>query len=239
MSAPITPEVLWAQRSSADVPEKNVVFITITAPDIPKESLKLELTPTKLSFSGANKTYSYALELEFYAEVDVEESTSHHSGRGVEYKLRKKEAKDEFWPRLAKEPKRLQFIKTDFDKWVDEDEQEEAEELGAGMPEDGGMDFGGGAGGMPGGMGGMDMASMMQGMGGAGGAGGMPPGMDMASLMSSMGGGGAGMPDFSKMGAGEDEGDDDDLPELEDTTEKDGETPAAAPAGDKKIEEVK
>lgn len=72
------------------------------------------------------------------------------------------------------------------------------------MPDDNGMDFGGGAGGMPPGM---DMASMMQGMGG--GAGG-PGGMDMASLMSSMGGGGAdGMPDFSKMGAGEDEGDDD------------------------------
>ena len=41
---------------------------------------------------------------------------SHHSGRGVEYTLRKAEAKEEFWPRLLKEPKKVQFVKTDFSK---------------------------------------------------------------------------------------------------------------------------
>ena len=43
-------------------------------------------------------------------------------------KLRKKELKEEYWPRLLKEPKKVQFLKTDFDKWVDEDEQNEAPE---------------------------------------------------------------------------------------------------------------
>jgi hypothetical protein len=47
--------------------------------------------------------------------------------------LRKKELKEEFWPRLLKDNKKVHFLKTDFDKWVDEDEQDEA-------PED---DFGG------------------------------------------------------------------------------------------------
>lgn len=43
-------------------------------------------------------------------------------------KLQKKELKDEYWPRLLKENKKLHFLKTDFDKWVDEDEQNEAPE---------------------------------------------------------------------------------------------------------------
>lgn len=69
--------------------------------------------------------------------------------------LRKKEAKEEYWPRLLKESKKMHFLKTDFDKWVDEDEQDE-------KPEDEGM--GGGMGGMP------DMGAM-GGMGGMGGMG--------------------------------------------------------------------
>ncbi|KAF8252634.1 HSP20-like chaperone [Wilcoxina mikolae CBS 423.85] len=204
MSAPITPEVLWAQRSDADDEKKNVVYLTITAPDIPKESLQLELTPTKLSFSGENKTRKYAVELELYAEIDEKLSTTHHSGRGVEFVLRKKEVKAEFWPRLSKEPKKLQFIKTDFDKWVDEDEQEEAEDLPnmGGMGGMGDMDMGGMGGG------GLDFAKMMGGMGGAGGMG----DMDMDSMMAGMGGG---------AGAGAaDEDDDDDMPELEESKDE-------------------
>lgn len=81
--------------------------------------MKVELTATKLSFSGENKWRKYALDLEFYAEIDEKLSKTHHSGRGVEFVLRKKEIKAEFWPRLAKEPKKLQFIKTDFNKVCD------------------------------------------------------------------------------------------------------------------------
>lgn len=62
-------------------------------------------------------------------------------------KLQKKELKLEYWPRLLKENKRLHFLKTDFDKWVDEDEQNEA-------PEEDFSQFGG-MGGMPGMGGGM------------------------------------------------------------------------------------
>ncbi|KAA8896886.1 HSP20-like chaperone [Sphaerosporella brunnea] len=169
MSATVTPEVLWAQRSSADDADKNIIYLTITAPDIPKESLKVGLTPEKLTFNAESKSKKYAVELEFYAEIDVEHSKQHHSGRGIEFVLRKKEAKTEYWPRLLKEPRKLQFIKTDFDRWVDEDEQEEAEDLappgGGGMGDMGGFDFSqmmGGAGGM----GGMDMSKLMGGAGG-------------------------------------------------------------------------
>jgi hypothetical protein len=69
--------------------------------------------------------------------------------------LRKKEAKAEYWPRLTKDKAKLHFLKTDFDKWVDEDEQDAA-------PED--SDY----------MGGMGGAAGMEGMGGVGGDGGFP-----------------------------------------------------------------
>ena len=66
--------------------------------------------------------------------------------------LRKKELGEEYWPRLLKDKAKMHFLKTDFDKWVDEDEQDA-------VPEDA---MGGGAGGMP------DMGAM-GGMGGMGG----------------------------------------------------------------------
>ncbi|KAI1456197.1 HSP20-like chaperone [Annulohypoxylon moriforme] len=153
----VTPEVLWAQRSSNTDPEKNFIYLTISVPDIPKENLKLDLQPTSLTFTGHSDTLkrTYHLELTFYAEVDPAESKTHHTARNVELKLRKKELNDEYWPRLLKEAKKVQFLKTDFDKWVDEDEQNEA-------PEDDFSQFGGGMGGMPGmgGMGGGDFSGI-------------------------------------------------------------------------------
>lgn len=52
----------------------------------------------------------------------VQKSTSHLTSRSFGAVLRKKESKSEYWPRLTKE--KLPFIKTDFSKWVDEDEQD-------------------------------------------------------------------------------------------------------------------
>ena len=34
----------------------------------------------------------------------------------MEFVLRKKEKKEEYWPRLLKESKKVHFLKTDFDK---------------------------------------------------------------------------------------------------------------------------
>jgi hypothetical protein len=226
----VTPEVTWAQRSSDVDAEKNYVFLTIVAADVPESDLKLDLQPTKLSFKGAStsKKVTYAVDLEFFAEIDPKESKIQHSGRDVTLVLRKKELKQEFWPRLLKDNKKMHFLKTNFDKWVDEDEQDEAPADDEMMNQ---MNPMGGAGGGDGGFGGIDFSKL----GGAGG----PGGMDMASMMQSMGAGGmggmGGMPGMEGM---DDEGsdDDDDMPELEDDETK----PAAtAASGDKpKIEEI-
>ncbi|KAI0192408.1 HSP20-like chaperone [Xylaria flabelliformis] len=186
----VTPEVLWAQRSSKTDAEKNFVYLTISVPDVPKENLKLDLKPTSLAFQGHSETLkrTYHLDINFYDEIDVENSNIHHTARNVELKLRKKELKEEYWPRLLKDAAKVQFVKTDFDKWVDEDEQNE-------VAEDDLSQFGG-MGGMPGG-----------GMGGMGGMGGDFGGIDFSKLGGM--GGGPGSDDE------EDEDEDDDMPALE------------------------
>ncbi|KIV93686.1 hypothetical protein PV10_04881 [Exophiala mesophila] len=195
MSTQVTPEVLWAQRSSATDAEKNYVYLTISVPDVPAKSLKLDLTPTGLTFTGTSdsKKSTYHLDIKFYEEIDVENSKTHHTPANIQLVLRKKELKEEYWPRLLKDTAKVHFLRTDFDKWVDEDEQNEA-------PEDDYMNqFGGGLG-EDGGFGGIDFSKL----GGGDGAG--MPGLE------GLGAAGAGA------GADDDEGSDDDeeLPDLED-----------------------
>ncbi|OCT45088.1 Protein wos2 [Cladophialophora carrionii] len=160
MSSQATPEVLWAQRSSATEAEKNYVYLTISVPDVPPKALKLDLKPTGLTFTGTSETKktTYHLEMEFFSEIDVENSKTHHTPANIQLILRKKEMKEEYWPRLLKDSAKVHYLRTDFDKWVDEDEQNEAPEddymnqFGGGLGEDGGfggIDFsklGGGAG---------------------------------------------------------------------------------------------
>ncbi|KAK6521768.1 Prostaglandin E synthase 3 (Cytosolic) [Arthrobotrys conoides] len=197
------PEVLWAQRSSPSVAEKNTLYVTILQSDVSKENLKLDLTPTSLTYKGVtNKGKEYSFKVDFFEEIDVENSRHIHTDRATECIIRKKALKEEFWPRLTKEKVKLHWLKTDFDKWVDEDEQDGP----APEPDyDPNMmsQFGGGE--DAGGFGGIDFsklggASDLSGLGGMGGMG-MPgmPGMDMS-------GGGAGL---------EDDSDDEDMPDLE------------------------
>ncbi len=122
--------VLWAQRSSKTEPSANFVYLTIAVPDVPPEQFKLELKPTSLSFTGTSSTLkkTYHVELEFFAEIDETESKISHTARDVEIKLIKKELGEAYWPRLLKDSKKVHFLKTNFDKWVDEDEQNEAAE---------------------------------------------------------------------------------------------------------------
>ncbi|KAK7421433.1 p23 chaperone protein wos2 [Neonectria magnoliae] len=207
------PEVLWAQRSSVADAEKNFVYVTITAPDVPKNDIKLDVKPTSITFTGTSSSLkkTFHVELELWGEIDPENSRINHTGKNVELKLQKKELKEEYWPRLLKEAKRVHFLKTDFDKWVDEDDQNEAadedfsqfgNQPGAGM---------GGMPGMDGGdFGGIDFSKLA-----AGGAGGLPN-------MDALGG--------EDADEDEEEEEEDDMPALEsvDASKPAAATPAAA-----------
>jgi len=205
------PEILWAQRSSEAAKEKNVLFVTVNLPDIVESSLQYDLNPTGLSFkvqAGTGDQSTYEFNIDFYKEVVPEESVKRLTSRALVLNLRKKDLELEYWPRLTKI--KSPYIKTDFSKWVDEDEQEgtetalEDDDLGmggmGGMP--GGMPGMGGMGGMPGmgGMGGMPGMGGMGGMPGMGGMGGMPGMGGMGGIPGMEGFGGAGGNfDISKM----------------------------------------
>ena len=67
--------------------------------------MKLDLQPTKLTFSGHShtKNVDYKVELEFFGEIDPKESKVNHTDRDIEMVLQKKELKEEYWPRLLKD----------------------------------------------------------------------------------------------------------------------------------------
>lgn len=90
-------------------------------PDVSKQSLKLDLQPTKLTFTGTSdsKKTTYHVELEFFAEIDPSASKTHHTAANIQMVLRKKDMKEEFWPRLLKDSKKAHFLRTDFDKVSD------------------------------------------------------------------------------------------------------------------------
>ncbi|KAJ7275571.1 HSP20-like chaperone [Mycena haematopus] len=204
----VHPEVLWAQRSSESDETKNVLYLTINLPDIQEDGLKYTLEPTKITFeatSGNEKTgheKKYAFNLDFFSEIVPEKSSKKLSTRSLYLVLRKKEQKAEYWPRLTKEKVKNAYIKTDFSKWVDEDEQDGQEAKDDADLED----AMGGMGGMPG-------------MGGLGGMGG-PGGMDFEKMMAEMGGPGGFGAGGSGSGSGgdgdDDDSDDDGPPPLED-----------------------
>ena len=111
-------KVVWAQRSSKYDEERNYILLTVAAPDVLPKNLKVDLKPTSLTFTGHSETKktTYHVELVFYEEIDPEKSQTHHTSRDVIFKLRKKEMKEEYWPRLLKDSKKMHFLRTDFDK---------------------------------------------------------------------------------------------------------------------------
>ncbi|GMM49701.1 Hsp90 cochaperone [Starmerella bacillaris] len=169
--ATIFPEIRWAQRSNAEDASKNLIWLTVVVTGLIESDVKV--TETTFSFTGKNNDRNYKVEFELFDNIIADETKTFKTQQGVLVELKKQKKQEEYWPRLTKDSKRKPYIKTDFDKWVDEDEQNPQEEnpmagLGGGMPDLGAM------GGMGGGEG-MDFASLL---GGAGG----PGGFDMSKL---------------------------------------------------------
>jgi len=205
-----TAPVKYAQRTDS-------LYLTIALSDVKDETI--ELTDTELKFNGTSNDKKYEVNIKFFKPVDAKDSTYKVLPRSIQMHIMKAKGEDddedvEFWPRLL-EDKTLEKnqVKIDWDRYIDEDEEEEeggfdtsALEGGNAM---GGMPGMGGMGGMPG-MGGMGGMPGMEGMGGMPGMGGMggggAGGMDMEALMKQMGqmgGGAGGMPGMGGGGMGD------------------------------------
>ncbi|GAU39561.1 hypothetical protein TSUD_38140 [Trifolium subterraneum] len=122
------PEVKWAQRFDK-------VYITVQLPD--SKNAKVDLTPDGVftfSATAGAEDHLYELTLPLFDKVNVEESKINVGVRGIFCVVQK--AESEWWKRLLKaEGKTPHYVKVDWDKWVDEDED------AGGDVDLGGMDF--------------------------------------------------------------------------------------------------
>ncbi|KAF2314994.1 hypothetical protein GH714_037476 [Hevea brasiliensis] len=125
------PEVKWAQRVDK-------VFITVLLPDA--KNAKVNLEPEGVftfSASAGAEDHLYELKLELHDKVNVEESKINIGVRSIFCILEK--AEKGWWKKLFRgDGKPPHYLKVDWDKWVDEDE----DDGGLGNNFDmGGMDF--------------------------------------------------------------------------------------------------
>ncbi|PAA71091.1 hypothetical protein BOX15_Mlig034517g2, partial [Macrostomum lignano] len=153
-SSAIPAPVKWAQRNDK-------LYLTICLEDV--QNKQLDLTSNRLTFTGVGGTdrKPHSTVIDFYAEVNPDESLQMANDREIVMSIRKKEP-GPYWPRLTADKVKRHWIKTDFNRWVDEDEGPGGDEDGGGFGANDNQlesmlaQMGGGFGGAGGGAGGMD-----------------------------------------------------------------------------------
>jgi prostaglandin-E synthase len=139
------PPVVWAQRSDK-------LYVTLNVEDCKNADVKF--SDKSLHFTGTNgQKVEYDFTLEFFKEIDTEKSKFVVLPRHIPMVIVKKDG-GPYWPRLLHETTKVHWLKTDFDKWRDEDDSDVDESKDAAFEDMMGKmgDYNGGMGGM-GGMG--------------------------------------------------------------------------------------
>mmetsp|Transcript_18323 Transcript_18323/g.30782 ORF Transcript_18323/g.30782 Transcript_18323/m.30782 type:complete len:176 (+) Transcript_18323:233-760(+) len=112
------PNVLWAQR-------KNTLLLTVQLVDCPDPVI--DLCPEgKVDYQGVKQSDStvHGFDLELFGGINPEETKISKTLRNTFLVIKKSE--EGHWPRLLKaKGKTPNFLKLDFDKWVDEDDEED------------------------------------------------------------------------------------------------------------------
>ncbi|XP_058076282.1 uncharacterized protein OsI_027940-like isoform X2 [Magnolia sinica] len=123
------PEVKWAQGVDK-------VYITVLLPDA--NNVKVNLEPDgvlNFSATAGAENHSYELKLNLYDKVNVEESKISTGVRNIFCMVEK--AEKGWWKKLLHgDDKTPHYVKVDWDKWVDEDDESGPNDL-----DFGGMDF--------------------------------------------------------------------------------------------------
>ncbi|KAK6120210.1 hypothetical protein DH2020_046116 [Rehmannia glutinosa] len=125
------PEVKWAER-------EDKIYLTVLLPDAknPKVNVDPNGTFTFSATAGADNNL-YELKLNLLQNVDVEECKINIGVRNIFCVFEKAEKK--WWKKLLRgDDKTPHYVKVDWDKWVDEDDDTTG---GPGDLDLGGMDF--------------------------------------------------------------------------------------------------
>ncbi|XP_076466112.1 prostaglandin E synthase 3-like [Babylonia areolata] len=115
------PPLLWAQR-------KDKVLVTVVLENCKNPTIDLKDKSFHFGGKGGTQNMDHDVTLELYAEIDPERSQCQKTERQIFFTLIKKDPNASFWPRLTKEKNKLHFLKTDFNRWKDEDDTDDEEE---------------------------------------------------------------------------------------------------------------
>jgi len=119
----IPPPVMWAQRS-------NILYVTICLEDCKDPTIRIEADKIYFKGIGGTEKKTHEVTINLFKEIDPDKTLQSPKGRNFEMVLYKRES-GPFWPRLTKENKKFHWLKSDFNKWQDEDESDD--EGGNGM----------------------------------------------------------------------------------------------------------
>ena len=119
-SATKFPDLKWAQR-------KDRLFVIIDLPDAEKPNINLK-PEGKLTFDCYVKDQKYAIDLDLFAEVIIEDSKWNLKGRNILLNIMKKDQEAEYWPRITKEKMKHPHIKVDWSRYIEEEDENETPE---------------------------------------------------------------------------------------------------------------
>jgi len=111
------PPCVWAQRNDK-------IYLTINVGDV--KDAKIELEETQLHFTGTGGVdkKKYDVTIPFFKAIDTSTSKYLVQPRNIPMVIMKKEDDGEYWPALMKDKKKAHWLKTDFDKWREEDDSD-------------------------------------------------------------------------------------------------------------------
>jgi len=137
----LTPFVYWAQTESDITLRVDIQLDTSSTdgesknrrpPEVCIESEEIEVSAVGVGAQSGPSNYHFVLE--FYHPVDAEKSSYQVRDNGIQITLVKKER--DWWPRLIYQQHKLPWLKIDFDRWRDVDDETVSEEGTSGGGDD-------------------------------------------------------------------------------------------------------
>ena len=107
----LNPQILWAQ-------DRKSIFLTFEIRDIKEQNIKF--SEKNISIQGRNDKNEFNISIDLYSEINCEESTWSIKPKGIICTLNKNVEK--FWSKLS--PVKMNNLKIDWTKWVNEDDSD-------------------------------------------------------------------------------------------------------------------
>lgn len=127
----VPPPVEWAQRA-------DILYISVAAEC---KDVDYKFTEDAMHFKGtsADGQRQYEVTLNFLHKIIADKVTTKNTARRIEFVIAKAEP-GPYWTTLTTDKKKPHFLKADFNKWRDEDSDNDDEQEGG--PNPGAGDFG-------------------------------------------------------------------------------------------------